>query len=130
MKKITLACALILLLAGCEREADVASKNVSKAADAFQVLRRIVFVNVRTDTFLLQVNGYCALGNADAANELTVTCKTGPSQYKKHFLHLAPEVTYFVEQIEPAHASGYHYSVIFRPTTIIPSIGLDLGEKQ
>jgi predicted small secreted protein len=126
MKKVMLALVLgALLLTGCS-EADVACRNVSKAADQFEVNRRIVFYNGITNEYILVIEGLCSLGNYDDAGELSVTCKTGPSAYKKHFLGLSDNVTYFAEQIESVSASGYHYRVIFRPTTIIPDIDVDL----
>ena len=68
-----------VLLAGCARPADVASKNLSLAADNFQVARRIVFYNGITDSYMLTIEGLCSLGNFDEPGELTVTCKVGPS---------------------------------------------------
>ena len=114
------------LLVGCDRPADVASRNLSLAADNFQVPRRIVFYNGITDTYMLTVEGLCSLGNADPAGELSITCKTGPSSYIKNFLGLSDNVTYFVEQLEGVNVGTYQYRVIFRPTTIIPSIGVDV----
>jgi hypothetical protein len=121
MKKFLMIAALIPL-AACARDADVASRNLSYAADNFEISRRIVFYNGITDTYMLTIEGLCSLGNHDETGELTVTCKTGPSSYKKHFLGLSDNVTYFVEQIEPAEASIYHYRVAFRPSVIIPDI--------
>lgn len=111
-----------VLLGGCEKEADVASKNLSTAADQFEIDRRIVFYNGITDTYMLVIEGRCALGNHDVPGELTITCKTGPNVYKKHFLGLSDNVTYFVEQLEPAAVSGYRYRVTFNPSAIIPDI--------
>ena len=71
-------------------------------------------------------NNMGILGNYDSAGELSITCKTGESEYKKHFLGLSDNVTYFAEQMESAEISGYHYRVIFRPTTIIPDIEMDI----
>src|ERR1700752_212574 len=116
----------VLTLAACN-PADIASENISRAADRFEVSRRIVFFNGITDTYLLVIEGLCSLRNFDKARELTVTCMTGPNAYKKHFLGLSDNVSFFVEQLEQARVSTYHYRVIFRPTTIIPSLGLDLG---
>ncbi len=115
-----------IFLTGCALEADIASRNVSKAADQFEVNRRIIFYNGITGEYILVIEGLCSLGNYDAAGELSVTCKTGPSAYKKHFLGLSDNVTFFAEQIDPVEASSYHYRVIFRPTTIIPDIEIDL----
>ena len=122
-KNAVMAAALALGLAACN-EADVASQNLSTAADNFQINRRIVFYNGITDTYMLTIEGLCSLGNTDKDGQLTVTCKTGPTAYKKHFLGLSDNVTYFVEQLEAANVSAYHYKVIFRPATIIPDVDL------
>jgi len=119
MKNIFL---ILFLFVGCFREADVASRNLSRSADSFEVSRRIVFYNGITGGYILTLEGLCALGNSDAHGTLTVTCKTGPDSYKKHFLGLSDNVTYFAEQIESSKVSVYYYKVIFRPTTIIPDI--------
>lgn len=111
-----------LFLSGCTTDADTASYNLSKDADMFRVNRRIVFYNGITGDYILSVEGFCSLGNADVSGELTVTCKTGENDYKKHFLGLSDNVTYFAEQIESKDVSVNHYKVIFRPREIIPAI--------
>lgn len=113
---------MMLVLVGCRTDADVVSENLSKSADQFNILRRIVFYNGITGEYMLQIEGLCSLGNFDAERELTVTCKTGPDQYKKNFLGLSDNVTYFVEQLDSANASTDQYKVIFKPTVIIPDI--------
>lgn len=122
MKKILIASVLMLGVAACVSEADVASQNVSKAADMFEINRRIVFYNGITGEYMLTIEGLCSLGNYDKAREISVACKTGPSQYKKHFLGLSDNVTFFSEQIESAKVSPYHYRVVFKPSTIIPDL--------
>jgi hypothetical protein len=122
MKKLFLLAAMAL--AGCNNAADVASRNLSTAADNFQVERRIVFVNTWTDKYLMTIEGRCSLGNDDKSGELSVTCQTGLNEYKKHFLGLSNNVTYFVEQMDSASVSPYHYQVIFRPETIIPDVSV------
>ena len=54
------------------------------------------------------------------ANRMTVTCKTGADEYKKHFLGKSDNVTWFAEQLEGANVSPDRYKVTFKPTTIIP----------
>jgi len=110
------------LLAACAPDADVASHNLSKAADMFEIDRRVVFYNGITGEYILTIEGRCSLGNFDSAGELSVTCKTGPDAYKKHFLGLSDNVTFFAEQLESKDVSVYHYRVIFKPQTIIPDI--------
>lgn len=129
LKKILLASGLssMMLLAACEPAANVASRNLSVAADNFEIMRRIVFYNGVTDTYMLTVEGLCSLGNDDKDRELTVTCKTGFDTYKKHFLGLSDNVTYFAEQLEAGKVSTFHYRVMFRPQTILPDIDLQTG---
>lgn len=106
---------------GCS-DADVASKNLSVAADNFEIMRRVVFYNGITGEYMLEMQGLCSLGNYDSAQRMSVTCKTGPNEYKKHFLGLSDNVTFFAEQLDSAKVSAYHYRVIFKPQTILPDI--------
>ena len=122
MKKAIATLIAAAVLAGCQADADVASRNLSKAADMFEINRRIVFYNGITGEYMLTIEGLCSLGNYDAAGTLSVTCKTGPTNFKKHFLGLSDNVTYFVEQMEPAQASVFHYRVVFKPQIIVPDV--------
>lgn len=119
---------MVALLAGCSPEADVASHNLSRAADSFEVQRRIVFFNGITDKYLLTIDGLCSLGNNDKQRELTVTCKVGKNQYKKHFLGLSDNVSYFVEQTDATYTDAFHYRVVFRPEAIVPDIDLQISK--
>ena len=123
-KMLGLVMGLLMLLAitGCTNDADVVSANISKSADQFEVLRRIVFYNGITADYMLTIEGYCSLGNFDAERELTVTCDVGGGEYKKHFLGLSDNVTYFVEQLKSAGVSKDQYKVIFKPSVITPDI--------
>lgn len=121
MKKLIAITAAVAALAGCS-DADVASRNMSKAADQFEITRRVVFYNGITGDYMLTVEGLCSLGNHDRRGEVSITCKVGPSSYKKHFLGLSDNVTYLVEQLEAKPASVYHYRVVFKPSAIIPDV--------
>ena len=103
-------------------DAEVASRNLSIAADTFEIGRRVVFLNGITDTYLLSIEGFCSID--DQGRQLEVTCETAPGEYKKHFLGLSDNVTYFAEQTDAANVSAYHYRVVFKPQTIIPDIDL------
>lgn len=122
MKRLLVLVALAVIAVGCNSDADVVSANLSKSADQFEVLRRVVFYNGITGDYMLTIEGYCSLGNHDAPGELTVTCAIGDGQYKKHFLGLSDNVTYFVEQLNAQGVSKDHYRVVFKPTTIVPDI--------
>ncbi|WP_210186080.1 MULTISPECIES: hypothetical protein [unclassified Beijerinckia] len=115
-----LVAAITLGLAACSNDADVASRNLSQAADNFEINRRIVFYNGITNDYILTIEGLCAQTQTD--KKLSVTCKTGAGQYKKHFLGLSDNVTYFSEQMEAAAANVYHYRVTFKPAAIVPNI--------
>lgn len=56
--------------------------------------------------------------------KLGVVCKVAEGQYKKHFLGLSDNVSFLVEQLEPAPVDVYHYRVIFKPESLVPSIDL------
>ena len=123
MKRFLLAMFAVLLLTGCETDARLASQNLSKAADMFEITRRVVFYNGITSEYILSLTGRCSIN--DDRNQLEVTCKTGPNAYKKHFLGLSDNVTYFAEQMETADVSVYHYRVIFKPQTILPNVDFE-----
>lgn len=128
MKKLVLLLAFFLVtftLTGCD-PADTVSNNLSKEADHFEVLRKIVFYNGITDEYMFAMEGYCSI-EADAADDqLEVTCKVGDKEYEKHFLGLSDNVTYMVLQLETTNVSEYHYKVYLRPQTLIPSIETDI----
>lgn len=124
---IALIVIMVIVLSACT-EADTVSSNISKAADSFQVQRRIVFFNGITDKYLLTIEGLCSLGNNDDPGELSVTCKVGENSYKKHFLGLSDNVSYLVEQTDAIYADPFHYRMIFRPESIIPDIDLQTSK--
>ena len=111
-------------LAGCDTDATVASRNLSKAADMFEVNRRIVFYNGITDSYILSLEGRCSIYKDNHDSQLEVVCKTGPSEFKKHFLGVSDNVTYFAEQLDGASVDVFHYRVVFKPQTIIPNVDL------
>lgn len=122
MKKLALVTAVALGLAACIPDAQVASQNLSKAADMFEIDRRVVFYNGITDTYMLTIEGRCSIEVDASDTQLEVTCKTGANEYKKHFLGISDNVTYFVEQLEGRDVSVYHYRVIFKPQSILPDV--------
>lgn len=123
MKKIAIAMALAAFtLAGCSSDADLASENLSKAADNFEVARRIVFFNGITDKYLLEIDGYCSILPDTGQKKLDVTCKLKDGSKKKHFLGLSDNVSYFVEQVDGVDVSDDFYQVNFKPESILPDI--------
>ena len=123
---------LVAMMAGCSDDADVASRNISKAADNFEVDRRIVFYNGITDVYMLVIEGRCSIIEDEGriSTQLEVTCKIGPNAYRKHFLGLSDNVTYFAEQLDTADVSIYHHRVTFKPQSIVPDVDLRGGSEQ
>lgn len=107
-------------LVACSNDAQVASYNLSQAADNFKINRRIVFYNGITGEYMLTIEGLCSQEPKD--RKLEVTCKVGEGNFKKHFLGLSDNVTYFSEQMDPAAVGTHHYRVTFKPSVILPSI--------
>lgn len=126
MKKLYsfLAAGLIALsLTACD-DSEVATRNLIKAADNFEVNRRIVFYNGITDTYMLEIEGRCSIDLNQNNTAFNVICDVGNGNYKRHTLVLSDNVTAFVEQIEPNKISKNFYRVTFKPSTIIPNIDI------
>ena len=104
-------------------DATVASRNLSRAADNFEILRRIVFYNGITDTYMMELIGFCSIDVDGMDRQLEVTCKS-PEGWRKHFLGLSDNTTYFVEQLDDAEVSETFYRYTFKPLAIIPDIDL------
>ena len=110
-------------LAACQADdAKIASANISKAADNFEVMRRVVFMNGITDEYMLEIIGLCSLNPRSDA--VQVTCKNGPNSFVRHQLGLSDNVTYFAEQLDAIDVSVNHYRVTFKPQAIIPDVDL------
>lgn len=109
---------LIILLGACSA-ADTVSQNISRDSDEFRVVRRVVFYNSLTDTYIMEMVGNISI-NIDRDNVIEVIAKIGPEEYQKHYLGLSDNVTYTVEQLDTTDASEYRYKMIFKPKSILP----------
>ena len=118
-KLVAVTGALMLSLGACTP----ASYNLSNDSDNF----RVVFVNGITDKYLLSIEGLCSITKDKEDAQLEVTCKTGDGEYKKHYLGISDNVTYFVEQMDPASVDTYHYKVQFRPEELLPDIDVQVS---
>ena len=124
MKRIIFSALAVLSLAACSDDAQVVSKNLARAADNFEINRRVIFYNGISGEYILTIEGLCSI---EAGNPLRVTCKTGSSEFKKHHLGISDNVTWFAEQLAPVKPGAYHYRVTFKPQTIIPDIDVRAG---
>lgn len=122
IKFVFVAALLAALLAGCT-EADKVNANISKQADYFECERKITVYNARTDNIILEAEGYMSVSN-NTSNELVITCKIGPNEYKKNYIYLNSYTLYVVEDITGTHTDPYHYKMYFH--TEFP---VDFGAK-
>lgn len=105
---------------GCRQSRRV-NYNVKREADYFNVARRIVVINARTDKPMFELTGYFSLSNSDT-NELEITCEIGEGKYQVHYVYLNEWTLYVVEDLSGANVSKYHYEIWYLPETILPSI--------
>lgn len=115
---------ICMCMTGCVDDAAVVSSNISKAADNFEVNRRVVFYNGITGEYMLCIEGLISIRKDNVDGQLEVTVKTGSNEFKKHFLGLSDNVTYFAEQIESVKTNPYFYRVTFKPSVIVPNINV------
>ena len=117
MKKIialTLAMLMALvLLCGCTSEAKKANYNIAKQADYFESERKITVYNARTDTIVMEAEGYMSISN-NSNNELVCTVKV-------NYIYLNQYTMYVVEDITGTHTDPYHYKLYFH-TQVLPSV--------
>ena len=120
----TVAASLLSLLAltGCDKDANVASRNLSNAADNFQIMRRVTFLNTRTNTVLLEAQGLCSLGNFDGGGRMSITCKTETGDYVKHFVGMSTDVTFVAQQLLPAEVSTSRYYLTIKVSALVPMV--------
>ena len=123
MKKI-FAMLLVLMMcltlfAGCDRQADRVSYNISQQADNFNVTRRLAVINARTDEPIFELIGNFAISNS-VHGELEIIVETAPGVYKKHYVYLNEWTIYVVEDVSGAYVDPYHYEVNFLPEMIVP----------
>jgi hypothetical protein len=118
---IFLAIVSMVFIMGCSDDATVARSNLERAEQNFQVYRRCVFYNVITGQYIMSIEGMLAI-IVDSDHDLVVTVKTQDGLYLKHYFGHADNVTYFSEALAPNAVSDKSYKIIFKPSTIIPTI--------
>ena len=114
MKKFLAVIIAILMMTtfyGCS-EADKVNSNLSEKANYFECERRITVYNARTDTIILELEGYISVSN-NSSSELVVTAKVGENEYKKNYIYLNQYTLYVVEDITGTHTDPYHYIMYF-----------------
>lgn len=124
MKKILVIPALAAFaLVGCTSDADKASDNLSKAAEQFEVQRRIVGINGITDKPAFEVEGRCSIENE--GRNLVVICKHAHDDLRKHFVGLSDNTFYVATQLEAMDVDEYRTRILIKPENIIPDFDLE-----
>lgn len=131
IKKTAAIAALALAAAGtlaaCTSDAKKASENTSTAADNFEVQRKIVGVNTRTDKYLFYVEGRCSIERE--AGWLVSICKHADNDYRKHYLSLSNDTSVAITQEAGIDVSVYHTRIIIKPENLLPNLELSTGNQ-
>ena len=128
MRKLITALAVsALLLTGCvtTSAADRANENLSKAAENFEVPRRIVGINGITDNVLFSVEGFCSY-EVPADGTFEAICKNTDGTIQRTTLFLSDNVTFVSTQMGGVKVDLFKPRIILRPTTLIPDFDLSL----
>lgn len=104
-----------VILTGCslEDEADVASYNISKEADNFNVYRKVTVLNNQSDVVMLEFEGWCSIKKDNSDNQLEITYRVGNEKYYKDFIGLNDRTTYVITQIDGSDVDKYHYEWLY-----------------
>jgi hypothetical protein len=119
------AAALSLSLAACNSTsaADRANDNLSKAAENFEVPRRITAINGITDQVLFVVEGFCSYEVPDDGT-FEAVCKNPDKTIERTTLYLSDNVTFVSTQMGGVKVDLFRPRVIFRPESIVPNFDL------
>lgn len=96
-----------------EDEADVASHNISKEADNFNIYRSVKVINNQSDTVMLEFEGWCSIKYDKPDKQLEITYRVGNDKYYKDFIGLNDRTTYVITQIDGANVDKYHYTWMY-----------------
>jgi hypothetical protein len=127
MKKIVaLLTALIMgvTLSSCMSAADRADENLSKAAENFEVPRRITGINGITGEVLFTVEGFCSYEVGEDSAWATCLENRETGEVSRTTLIRSDNVTMVVAQLRGVEVDLFRPRVIFRPETVVPNFDL------
>lgn len=107
---------LALSLAGCT-EANKVSENIRKEADNFNVYRRVVVINTRTDKVEFEVVGKMSVNVGSSRLDVIVE---NEGRYYKHIINLTANNMFVIEDLGGADVSQFKYEINYIPESIIP----------
>jgi hypothetical protein len=124
MKKVlslAMVLTLVLVFAGCERQADEVAYNISLEADNFNIVRRIIIINGINNDIVFQVTGRISIETPNS-KKLVLTVQHGVNDYRKHYILLGDNDSVIVEDtgLGANDVSNYRYTLNFNPKMWIP----------
>jgi hypothetical protein len=126
-----LLAAAALTASGCSTDAQKVSDNLSKEADQFNVVRKIVVTNTWNGETLWEATGRCSI-DINRPDVLVLICLEDQAAglYKKHYLSTGGgNISWASTQLDGVPASRYHTTIIFKPTAVVPNIDISVGQK-
>lgn len=141
-KTLVVTCSIILALSmilgvaigftGCswEDEADVASYNISKEADNFNVYRKVTVMNNQSDMVMLEFEGWCSITKDNNDNQLEITYRVGNGEYYKDYIGLNDRTTYVVTQIDGSAVDKYHYEWLYHSQGDLIPITIEDADRK
>nr|WP_205820795.1 hypothetical protein [Enterococcus casseliflavus] len=118
MVALTLAVAMIVV-AGCNRQANKVSYNISQDADNFNVVRRVAVINTLSSKVEFEVIGNISV-NTSNSDKLEIIVEAEEGVYKKHLINMTQFNMYVVEDLEGADVNNFKYEVNYMPESIVP----------
>lgn len=128
-KSLAIVVVLLVALTGCTSAADRANENLSKAAENFEVPRRITGINGITDNVLFTVEGFCSYEIVEGAYEVICLVDRASGAVERTTMARSDNVTMVVTQTGDAEVDLFRPRVIFRPENIVPNFDLSTGAK-
>lgn len=133
MKRVTKALAgvgaIVLLATGCTSAADRSSENLSKAAENFEVPRRITGINGITDKVLFTVEGFCSYETSGSTYDVICLESRDPEVVSRTTLAKSDNVTILVTQTGGTKVDLFRPRVIFRPENVVPNFDLSTSDN-
>jgi len=115
---ILLALTATLTVAGCQRESDKVSYNLSLDADNFNDVRQVTVINCLQGDVLFQMTGKMSIEADTEDNQLEIIVEDEKGEYKKHFIGLSDNVYLYL--LTSGDVSKYKYTLNFNPDMWIP----------
>lgn len=126
---VALVAALGASASACTSDAQTVSDNLSKEADQFNVVRRIVVTNTWNGEVLWEATGNCSI-DIGRPEVLELICRDGADKYTKDYISTGGgNIAWASTQLDGIDASRYHKKIIFKPTAIVPDIDISAGAQ-